>query len=98
VTKVPLIAALMVGGAFAATPASAARISINRALQICEVAATVLQPSPKSAKAEPKETQVTDTSINVYLRVQKPDDGFVKVLCQVDRETGLATLTPSTLT
>jgi hypothetical protein len=98
VTKVPLIAALMVGGALAAAPASAARISIARALKICEAAATVLQPSPKSAKAETKETQVTDTSINVYLRVQKTDNGFAKVLCQVDRETGLATLTPATLT
>ena len=96
--KVLPIAVLLAGGALSAEPASAARISISRAVQICEAAATVLQPTPKSARAERKETQVMDTSIAIYLRVQKIDDGVAKVLCQVDRETGVATLTPATLT
>jgi hypothetical protein len=89
-------AALFVGAAFIAAPASA-KVSIARAQQICEAAAKVLQPTPKSARADRNDLQATSLAVTVFLRVQTADNALVRVTCKVDRETSMATLTPSTL-
>jgi hypothetical protein len=92
-----LAVAMFACTAFIAAPASA-KVSIARAQQICEAAAQVLQPTPKSARADRDELQATSAAITIFLRVQTADNAVVKVTCTVDRETSMATLTPSMLT
>ena len=94
--RVETIAALLVALAFAPEPASA-KVSIARARQICEAAAKVLRPAPISARADRDELQASSATITVFLRVRTADDRLVTVTCQVDRETSMATLTPSVL-
>ena len=94
--RVETIAALFVVAAFAAAPAGA-KVSIARAQKICEAAAKVLRPTPLSARADRDELQASSETITIFLRVQTADSRLVTVTCLVDRETSMATLTPSTL-
>lgn len=97
VKRVETIAALLVALAFMPEPASA-KVSIARARQICEAAAKVLRPTPTSARADRDELQASSATITVFLKVRTADNRLVTVTCQVDRETSMATLTPSVLT
>jgi hypothetical protein len=87
-----LIAAILFGAVLSAPPAFA-KISVIKGQQICEAAAKALDPQPQSARADRDETRATDITITVQLKVKKADNSSVKFICEVDRETGMATLT-----
>lgn len=87
-----LIVALVMGAVLAAPPA-VAKVSITKGQQICEAAAKALDPRPQSARADRNETRANDITITVQLRVKKADNSSVRFICEVDRETGMATLT-----
>jgi hypothetical protein len=95
-TKLTFVAFLSLGSLIAAAPALA-KTSTSRAHQICETAAQVLRPAPKSARADKAETQTTSDTIVVRLNVRTADGGLADVLCTVDRATSMATLKPSNL-
>ena len=95
-TKFPIVAFLAASSPFLALSASA-KVTVSKAHEICEVAAQVLRPAPKSARADKEETQSTEDVIVVKLSVRKADGGLAEVICTVDRQTTMATLKPSVL-
>jgi hypothetical protein len=94
--KFPVVAFLSAACLIAASPAIA-KVSVSRAHQICEAAAQVLRPVPKSARADKNMTQSSEETIIVKLSVWKADGGLTEVTCTVNRETTMATLKPSVL-
>ena len=89
-----LIAALLVGAAFAAAPA-VAKTSVIKGKQICESAAKAQTPAPKAVRTVGDETRVTDSVLTYTLKVRNADDSSATVSCAVDRESAAPTLTPA---
>lgn len=94
--RLHIAAALALGAAMLITPAYS-EVSLSQARKICEGAAKVLRPAPRSARLDRYELNATATTMTFYLNVQTAEDAKVKVSCTVDRATGVARLTPSTL-
>lgn len=89
-----LVAALILGAAFAAAPA-VAKTSITKGKQLCEAAAKAQTPAPKSVRTDSDATRVSDASLVYTLRVKNADDSSAKLSCTVDRETAAPTLAPA---
>jgi hypothetical protein len=89
-----LIAALMLGAAFASAPA-VAKTSITKGKQVCEAAAKAQTPAPKTVRTDRDATRVSDTSLVYTLRVKNADDTSAKLACTVDRETDAPVLAPA---
>ena len=89
-----LVAGLIFGTAFIATPA-VAKTSITKGKQICESAVKALDPAPKSVRTDNDDTRVSDGSIVYTLRVKNADDSSSKLTCTVDREAATHTLAPA---
>jgi hypothetical protein len=81
-----LVAALVLGAAFASAPA-VAKTSITKGKQVCEAAAKAQTPAPKSVRTDADATRVSDASLVYTLRVKNADDSSAKLSCTVDRET-----------
>lgn len=94
--RVPRFVLLLAGALLLASPASA-KVSPSKAQQMCQVAMKVLQPAPKSYELDKSATQTASETVTVVLNVRTADDANVKVVCVVNRETSMVTLTPSTL-
>ena len=89
--KTSLIAALVLGAAFAASPALA-KTSVVKSSQICEDAAKSQTPAPKSVRTDKDETRSNDDTVTLTLRVKNADDSSAKLICVVDRNTSTPTL------
>jgi hypothetical protein len=89
-----LVAGLILGTAFIATPA-VAKTSITKGKQICESAVKAQDPTPKSVRTDNDDTRVSDGSIVYTLRVKNADDSSSKLTCTVDREAATHTLAPA---
>ena len=89
--KTSLIAALVLGAAFAASPALA-KTSVVKSGQLCEDAAKSQTPAPKSVRTDKDETRSNDDTVTLTLRVKNADDSSAKLICVVDRNTSTPTL------
>jgi hypothetical protein len=89
-----LIALLLVGAAFAASPAIA-KTSVTKGKQICEAALKAQDPAPKTVRTDGDATRVSDASIVYTVRVKNADDTSAKLTCTVDRKNAAHTIAPA---
>src|SRR5262245_36959722 len=92
--KSSLLAALVLGAAFAAAPAFA-KTSVTKSTQLCEAAAKAQTPAPKSVRADKDQTRSSDATVTGLLKVKNADDSSATLSCTVDRETATPTLKPA---
>lgn len=89
-----LIAALVLGSAFAAAPALA-KTSVTKGKQVCEAAVKAQSPAPKTVRTDRDATLVSDATLVYTLRVKNADDTSAKISCTIDRETSAPVLAPA---
>lgn len=89
--KTPLIALLLAVAAVSAAPA-VAKTKLSKGKQLCETAAKAATPTPKSVRVDDNETRFTDTTFTFKLKTTNADDTSGALVCKVDRETGVATI------
>ena len=92
-SSLPRIAAFVVSAVLLAGPADA-KVSPGRAQQLCQTAIKVLQPPPRMSQLDKREPPAaTSDKVTVTFLAVSADDVAVKVICTVDRETSMATVT-----
>ncbi|MDZ4760039.1 MAG: hypothetical protein SGJ21_03085 [Alphaproteobacteria bacterium] len=86
--------ALLLGVALIGAAPAYAKTSIQKGESVCKAAISAQQPAVRSVRVDKDATRVNSTQITYSLKVRQADNTVGTLVCSVDRETQIATVSP----